>query len=102
MPEGFSGLIFGAEVAGQFGLAEQPEGKKKTISIAAPLTVHPREPVYLHGPLNSAAPPPKIAAEDFKHIAPLSDSQKASTGILLDLGGEEQILSLWLTLLGNI
>ena len=70
--------MFGAaEEAGQFGLADaekQPEGRKKAISIAAPLTVHPGEPIYLHGPLYSAAPPPKITAEDYKHIAPLYDS----------------------------
>ena len=78
-----------AEEAGQFSLADaeqQPEGSKKRVLAAALPTVRPGESIYLHGPLHGAALPPNITAEDINHIAPLYDSQKASIGLLLDLG----------------
>ena len=96
LPEEFGGLRVGAAVeAGHFSLgdAEQTEGNRGTIPTPAPPTVQPGEAIYLHGPLYGAAPPANIAPEDLKHIAPLYDSQKASIGLLLDLGEEGHMLS---------
>lgn len=91
-------MVGAAEEAGQFSLADakqQPEESNNTIPIVAPPIVRPGESIYLHGLLYSAAPPPNITAKDFKHIAPLYDSQKVSIGLLLDLGEEGQLSPCW-------
>lgn len=94
LPEEFGGLMVGlAEEAGRFSLADtgqQPEGRKITVPAAAPPIVRPGESIYIHGPLYGADPPPNIKSEDLDRIAPLYDSQKASIGLLLDLGEDSE------------
>lgn len=100
LPETFGGLMLGAaEEAGRFsgGGGEQTERSENTMTApalpTAPPTVRPGEPIYLHGPLYGAAPSASIAPEDLSQIAPLYGSQKASIGLLLDLGEEGHMLT---------